>query len=214
MIIFREKEFSLKDDITAGLITGSSIGIGASGLSKALTALGVYQVGSDSRAKKILDNPMASSITGALIGASLATAYFLTKKGASQARKLTNDKRNIVKDIRSTLVKFGFKEGSDFTFDPKTSNILKTRVCIVISRTSDELSLNINTVNDSKLDSISNQIIKTLPNTSVITRKTSDKFNELIISSISSNSGDAGFISITAEKFIKRGYPVFIVEVG
>jgi hypothetical protein len=139
MIIFREKEFSLKDDITAGLITGSSIGIGASGLSKALTALGVSQVGSDSRAKKILDNPMASSITGALIGASLATAYFLTKKGASQARKLTNDKRNIVKDIRSTLVKFGFKEGSDFTFDPKTSNILKTRVCIVISRTSADI---------------------------------------------------------------------------
>ena len=93
MIIFREKEFSLKDDITAGLITGSSIGIGASGLSKALTALGVSQVSNDSRAKKILDNPMASSITGALIGASLATAYFLTKKGASQARKLTNDKR-------------------------------------------------------------------------------------------------------------------------
>lgn len=215
MITFREKKFSLKDDVTAGLIIGGIVGAGGVPVKKGINALsGETLIKNDSRVGKILGNPVASTVAGSIVGAALGGLYYLFKSVTNKSTSLNERKLNLPKDIVTTLTKFGYKEGFDFTFDPKKANDLKTKVCIVISRTSDDMTLIINSISDPKLESISKQIIKTLPNTSVITRRKSDKWNELTISSLSTNNGDSGFISILAEKFIQRKYPVYLVEVG
>ena len=56
--------------------------------------------------------------------------------------------------------------------------------------------------------------MKRLPNTSATTEKVSDKFNDILITSISDSSADVGLIVGVIEKFIHSGYPVYLVEVG
>ena len=49
---------------------------------------------------------------------------------------------------------------------------------------------------------------------STVTEKVSDKYNELNITTMTSNNGDSTWVASIAEKFIKAGYPVYLVEVG
>ena len=119
-----------------------------------------------------------------------------------------------MKDILVNLKKMGFQEGRDYTRDPKVSSLLKTKVCLVISKSADELRLLINTVNDYKLKSITEKITSNLPTMSTVTEKVSDRFNEINVTTMTSNNGDAIWIASLAEKFIKEGFPVYLVEVG
>jgi hypothetical protein len=112
------------------------------------------------------------------------------------------------------LKKDGLKEGIDFTKDPKTATSLKTKVCVVISKVSGELRISVNLVSDPKLKTVSDEIIKRLPNIAASTEKMSDKFNDITITSISDASADAGLVVGVVEKFIHSGYPVYLVEVG
>ncbi|MCF0114819.1 MAG: hypothetical protein HUJ56_05650, partial [Erysipelotrichaceae bacterium] len=142
----------------------------------------------------------------AIVGAIIDTSEFLNKK-------MTVNNR-LMKDVVENLKRSGFKEGDDFTRDPKRSNLLKTKVCLVISRSSDELRLLINMVNDRKLNDLTKGFTKNLPNYSTVTEKVSDRYNELSITTTTSNKGDAGWVSSIAEKYIREGYPVYLVEVG
>ena len=49
---------------------------------------------------------------------------------------------------------------------------------------------------------------------STVSEKVSDRYNELNITTMTSNNGDAIWVATVAEKFIKAGYPVYLVEVG
>lgn len=90
---------------------------------------------------------------------------------------------------------------------------MKTKVCVVISRTADELGVLVNMANDPKLKSVSAEITKSLPVDAQETEKFSDRFNDLQISSYPS-SKDSVFVFSIVESFIKRGFPVYLLEVG
>ena len=143
---------------------------------------------------------------GALVGAIKDVSNFIGRK-----RSINN---RLMKDVLVQLRKIGFREGKDYTLDPKVANLLKTKVCLVVSRSSDSLRLLINTVNDNTLKTISGGIVKNLPTMTTVTDKVSDKFNEINITTMTSNNGDAGWIASIAEKFIREGFPVYLVEVG
>ena len=49
---------------------------------------------------------------------------------------------------------------------------------------------------------------------STVTEKVTDRYNELNITTLTSNNGDAIWVASIAEKFIKSGYPVYLIEVG
>ena len=85
---------------------------------------------------------------------------------------------------------------------------------VLLSKFSDELKLLINTVKDTKLKTLTGQITKNLPTMSTLTEKVSDRFNEINITTMTSNSGDAVWVTSVAEKFISADYPVYLVEVG
>lgn len=222
MIKFREKQFSMLGSVIKGASMGASFGTLASGglkygtefgkSSKDSKIIGDAKSGFNKTLELNKKNPFlivgATALIGGALGALAESIGFVDKK---ISRLGTN--RRIMDSTISDLKKIGFKKEQDYTQDPKMATLLKTRVCIVVSRSSDDLKVLINTARDPKLKEITDEIIQNLPALSVKTEKQSDRFNELNISTISSN-GDPGFISSIAEKFIRRGFPVYLVEVG
>lgn len=207
MIKFRQKDFSILSDTLKGATMGATVGTMATGGLK-FKALKKTELG-----KMNDDNPLAIVGGGILIGAALGAIVGSIKKLDLTVSRSGANKR-LFSTVLDNLRRLGFKEGSDYTQDPKMANLLKTKVCIVVSKSSDDLKLLINTVADPKLKSISSEIIKNLPSTSVTTEKSNDRYNELSISTISSSNGDAGFVTGIIEMFIRRDYPVYLIEVG
>ena len=68
--------------------------------------------------------------------------------------------------------------------------ILKQK-SVLLSRNSGELRVLINTVADTKLKNLTSELVKNLPNTSVVNKTVTDKFNEITLSKISDASADA-----------------------
>ena len=164
-----------------------------------------------------LNTPVRNALMmvgGVAIGATLgAIAGAIMDLTDHIVRKKTVNNR-LMKDVLVNLKKMGFNEGRDYTRDPKISTLLKTKVCLVISKSSDEIKLLVNTVNERGLKDITSSISKNLPTMSTVTEKVSDKYNELNITTMTSNNGDSTWVASIAEKFIKAGYPVYLVEVG
>ena len=163
------------------------------------------------------DSPIRNAIVmagGVIIGAALGALAGMIMDVTDHITNKRSLNNRLLKDVLVILKRMGFNEGRDYTRDPKISSLLKTKVAIVISRTSDELKLLINTVNDRKLKDITTNISKNLPTMSTLTEKVNDRYNELNITTLTSNNGDATWVASIAEKFIKSGYPVYLVEVG
>lgn len=214
MIKFRQKDFSVLSSTIKGATIGTSIGTIASGFSSLIP----NDIKNRFRIKRGADSETLTKLavvgTGTIVGASLGLlAGAIKESDKFISRKLTVDNR-LMETVKDYLIKTGFKEGHDFTRDPKTANNLKAKICIVITKNSGELRVLINTVADTKLKNLTDELVKNLPNTSVVNKTVTDKFNEITLSKISDASADAGLITGIAEKFIRSGYPVYLVEVG
>ena len=205
MIKFRQKDFSLFNHIVTGASIGGSIGgtLGKAGVKIPLKF----------RGKNIGLEKKSLFAAGAILGAALGTISGAIVEGSRLISNKNVDNRLMSKVI-DDLKKSGFKEGYDFTRDPKKANELKTKVCLVVSKNSGDLRVLINTISDPKLTSLVEKTIKYIPNTSAITKKVSDKFNDITITTISDSSADVGLVAGLAEKFIRSKYPVYLIEVG
>ena len=204
MIKFKQKGYS--DNIISNSLSGLKIGAGIG-----TTLAGVLKFSSSDEVKKI--NPLIVVGSGALYGAALGAITGIIKDyTVSSSRKNAGIRLfdDVIKDLRGK----GFKEGSDFTQDPRLANIIKTKVCIVVSRRSTGLKILINTINDPDLVKVTNRVHESLGKSVLTTEKVNNKFNELTISTLSSNNGDSNFVARIIETFIRNGYPVYIVEVG
>jgi len=208
MVKFRQKNFSILSSAIKGATIGTTIGSLAAGLSRVTP---MFRKGGEEKEDKM--SQLAIVGTGTVIGAGLGILAGLISEGDKFISRKNADTR-LMEIVRENLLKSGFKEGIHFTRDPKTATDIKTKVCIVITKYSGELRLLINTVADSKLKSLVSDMTKNLPNTSVINKSASDKYNEITLSSISDSSANAGLITGIAERFIHTGYPVYLVEVG
>lgn len=207
MIEFRQKNFGILSDITTGAALGGSAGsIGALFRRKGN--------GSEAGKQEAWRDALKISIAGTIIGAALGALVGGIKEISTQVNRKNTVDRRLMSKVVEYLKKDGLKEGIDFTKDPKTATSLKTKVCVVISKVSGELRISVNLVSDPKLKTVSDEIIKRLPNIAASTEKMSDKFNDITITSISDASADAGLVVGVVEKFIHSGYPVYLVEVG
>lgn len=211
MIKFRQKDFSLLSSVVSGAVTGGTLGSTVTSLSPTLREYINKKAKTDKKSGK---GVLIASGVGMLVGASLgALSYAIKGIGDSINNKKTVDRRLLV-TVDEILKKDHFKEGKDYTRDPQTANKLKMKVCIVLSKYSDDLRILINTISDIKLKRLTDEVIKRIPNSSVINEKMTDKFNDITISTISDSSADAGLVAGIVEHFIHSGYPVYIVEVG
>lgn len=200
MIKFREKIFTnqIINDVAKGAANGFAVG----GLLIPKVGKGKYKV-----AAKLL-------ATSTLIGAGLGLVYSLSKEFDTWLnRKTTVDDRILGKSVQA-LLKKGLKQDKDFTMNPNMADSLKVKVCILVSKYSEDLRLNLNVVNDSKLKSTASKILRNIPGGLVKTENiANNKYNEITVSTLSSAS-DPDIVAEVAREFIAAGYPVYLVEVG
>ena len=147
-----------------------------------------------------------------LVGAALGLVLGVTKKIAeTSSRNKTNQR--VINIVTKLLKNKGFEENKDFTTDPKTADLEKTKVTVLVNRGNGDLKLAINVVSDEKLEKVCNRVVSELPDKSKTMTKESNRYNEIMITTLSSGN-DAIVISGIIEKFIRAGYPVYMIEVG
>ena len=206
MIEFRQKDFSIWTSTLAGAGTGFSAG----------TLIGRFR-NRNSKTEEIRSGKVDENLFGVyglIVGAALgALAGVIDEQRTRFNRKTTVDAR-LMDTVVENLKKDNFKEGKDFTRDPKIATQLKTKVCICISRVSGDLRILVNMVSDPKLQGLAKDLVNNIPNKSAVNERTSDKFNDITITTISDSSMDAGLVTGVAERFIHSGYPIQLVEVG
>lgn len=209
MIEFRQKNFGILSDITTGAaLGGTAAGIGSLFRNK------FFKEKDNKNNESLFRKDLFLTSSGIIIGAALGALVGGIKEISTKINRKNTVDRRLMSKVIEYLKKDGLKEGIDFTKDPKTATSLKTKVCVVISKVSGELRISVNLVSDPKLKTVSDEIIKRLPNIAASTEKISDKFNDITITSISDASADAGLVVGVVEKFIHSGYPVYLVEVG
>ena len=212
MIKFRARNFSnyIISDAATGAQTGAILGTLFSPAFAALT-------------KKATKMNLGSWVkyvgstlgVGLLVGAALGILVGAVRTVGEKINQETTTDDRLMKWIIQDLKNKGFKEGTDFTRDPKTADRLRTKISIVVSRVNGDLKLVINAADDIKLSRLAYNITKNIPSSTAKTEKVSDKYNELTITTISGvQSSDAGFVSGICEKLIRSGYPIYILEVG
>lgn len=202
MITFRQKAYS--DNVVSGALDGAKYGAGVG-----TVLAGILKTTKSD--KKV--SPFLVVGGSALVGAALGALAGKMKDNDIKKSRVNVGVR-LFESVISNLEKIGFREGYDFTQDPKMANILKTKVCIVVSRSSSGLKLLVNMADDQKLKEIADRIKNSLGRTVMSTERVNNKFNELSITTLSSNGNDATFVTRIIESFIRGGYPVYIVEVG
>lgn len=164
----------------------------------------------------ILSNPKLAMGVGTLIGAAVALGWFIMRKSYNKIdqKSIKLNSTYGIENISSHLIAKGFRPRRDYAIDPESADYIKTRVSIIIDRGSDDLCLTINAINDPKLEKITSTIIKELPTESRYYSKITDKANELIIHATSSDGGNSAYVADIAEKFLKKKYPVYLIEVN
>ena len=202
MIQFRQKQFGIVSNIRNGAAIGATIGTLA-------TKLPIFK-------KKTDDWKTELSIIGGgtIIGAGLGLLVGLTKDISTKVNRATTVDARLMQGVIENLKKDNFREGIDYTRDPKIANDLKMKVCIVISKNSGNMQLLVNTVADTKLKTVTLNMAKNIPNTATVNTKLSDKYNDISISTVSDSSANLGLVTGIAEYFIRNKYPVYLVEVG
>lgn len=203
MIQFRQKDFNLKTDILKGATIGTTLG-----------GIATKIPGFRGKFEKGLGTDLMMVGGGTIIGAGLGLLVGLTDKLIDKVNRNSTVDVRLMKTVVDNLKRANFREGIDFTRDPKVANDLKVKVCILITKVSNNLQLLVNTISDSKLKSVTDDMVKHIPNNSVVTKQVSDRFNDITISTISDSSADAGLVTGIAEYFIRHKYPVYLVEVG
>lgn len=206
---FGVKNYSTGSDVLDETFKVGTIGSVVGGIAGALALKGPKP--SDFEWKKA---GLKGMTTGLLIGAALGLIYGGIKAWNKSANRNSTVNDRLLPQVLEILKKQGFKEGKNYTRDPHMADLMKTRVCIMISKYSSDLQLVINCADDPKLKDVSTSMIKNLPNTSVVSREEKNRFNNISITKISDGSADAGLISGMAEYYIRSGFPVYFVEVG
>jgi hypothetical protein len=202
-----KKIFSIREK-SYGTITNSALkGATAGGTlgTLALQYMNRAQVGT-ARAKAMVP------LVGAALGGLAGSLWGLTKTLDTKISQ-SGTGHKLIEEVVKNLKRAGFKEGQQWTLDPKKASLMKSKVCVVLSQSADNTGILINMANDQKLKEISEEITNTLPTGFRETEKMSDRFNEIQISSFPDKT-DATYIFMVLEKFIKRGFPVYLIEVG
>ena len=201
MIEFRQKDFGLVSNILKGTTIGTTLGG---------TIAGFRRGSKDEVNDAAIKGALYGAALGALAGVLWTGIDYLSNKG--NIRNTVNNR--LFSSVVESLKKAGLKEGKDFTRDSKEASRMRTKVCIAVSKVDGDLKVLINQVSDPKLKDITKDLIKNIPNVAAVTERTSDRYNDISITSISDSSADAGLVTGIAERFIHSGYPVYLVEIG
>lgn len=214
MIKFRQKDFSILSSTVTGAGIGGSLGTFIPMFGKKHEITFKNKDGDTEKKMEYDISKTKGMAIGLIVGAALGALVGTVKEVSKKVNRKNTVDRRLLEKVLLDLNHKGFKEGIDYVLDPQKANRMRTKVCIVISKYSDELRVLINTVKDPKLSQLATNVVKNIPNSSNVVTRATDKYNDIVISTISDSSVDAGLICGIAEKFIHSGFPVYLVEVG
>lgn len=240
MIKFKRKDFSILDDTLTGAGIGATVGGVLAGkatptsIPKFIPGSGRYNgsVYKGNISTSVTENGKTTTVTepyvspsdtqklivfgaSTLIGAALG-AICGTVKSVSNHINKSNANDRLMNEVVKGLEKNSYKEGIDFTRDPKEADRKRTKVCIVMTKNGGEFKTLINTQNDRKLKTVTDGVIKKLNKSSINVKNStaSNKYNEIQISTIPNASNNIKTVVEIASSFIKAGFPTYLVEVG
>lgn len=153
----------------------------------------------------------AGTILGAALGALVGTAREIGSKISQSKAGESRLSKALVDRLGAT-----YRQDKDFTLDPKVADRLKIRVCIVITKDASNLQIRVNAVDDKHLNVLVDRLTRDIKNSSRVfdRQQTSNKFNDIIVTTASNSITNVAKISKLVSDFIEAGYPVYIVEVG
>lgn len=217
-VIVKEKEIPSKRKFRIGFysnIAEDIFGGGMKGLGVGTLINGVA-LGASVASQQKGGWPVAKALKtvgySVLVGAALGLVLGITRKIAEISSRNRSNQR-IINTVSTLLKKRGFKEDLDFTRDPKFADLEKTKVTLVVNRGNGDLKLALNLNSDDKLEKVCTKALEILPSKTKTFRKESNRYNEIMITTLSGGN-DAVLISDLIEKFIRAGYPVYMIEVG
>ena len=210
MIKFRQKSFN---EIIDGAWKGGAAGL-TMGTTLAGAGLRINNVPGAAKFVSKSDGPWPVLAAGTIIGAALGALVGTAKEINKYISQAGTDNR-LMKGILRGLKSQGYVEGKNFTRDPKTANLLKTKICIAFTRDAADFKILINMEGDPKLKSLSDKIIRKLPSSARARhQQASNKFNDIEIVTMSQAKSNIELITGLTTNFIEGGYPVYLVEVG
>jgi hypothetical protein len=217
MIKFRQKDFSILSSTLTGAGIGGSFGTFIPKFGKKHDATRTVKKEGKEWVEHYKEPDMSQTkgiAIGLIVGAALGALVGTAKEISKRVNRANTVDRRLLEKVLLDLKHKGYREGVDYVLDPEKANKMRTKVCIVISKYSDELRILINTVKDPKLSQLATNVVKNIPNSSNVVTRATDKYNDIVVSTISDSSVDAGLVCGIAEKFIHSGFPVYLVEVG
>jgi hypothetical protein len=192
------------DDLFSGAAKGTAAGVFVNGI-----ALAAAKASGGGWGVKRALSTLGYSV---ILGSALGLVIGITKKLAETSSRNQSNQR-VINTVCRLLKNKGFEENKDFTRDPKIADQERTKITVVVNRGNGDLKLALNVISDEKLEKVCNRIISELPDKSKTMTKESNRYNEIMITTLSSGN-DAIVISGIIEKFIRAGYPVYMIEVG
>ena len=144
---------SFTEDIWGGTMKGLGVGGLINGI-----ALGAAAIDKKGWSVKQAFKAVGYSV---LVGASLGLILGVTRKIAEvSSRNKTNQR--VINTVTKLLKNKGFEENKDFTTDPKTADLEKTKVTVLVNRGNGDLKLALNVISDEKLEKVCNKIVTKL----------------------------------------------------
>ena len=209
MIKFRQKDFSILSSTIGGAGIGGSLG----------SAITIFRPRKEKENESEIDKKKAEKkynltlkLGGMLVGAALGALYGTVKEISKRVNRNKTVDARLMEKVLQGLKASNFKEGVDFTRDPKQASTFK--VCIVLTRDGANLRLLVNVIKDPKLKQTTDKVIRSLTGKPQVRNNTaSNKYNEISISTISNTPSNIKTVTELASGFIKAGYPTYIVEV-
>ena len=224
MIKFKQKDFSnyIVSDAVKGATIGAAVGsvIGGGAAPEKLPVVkflpGAKEYNNLRHGKKDTEGKIKQQLaimgTSVILGAALGALLGTVKEMDKHVSQGNADDR-LMGSVIKELEKKGYKEGKEFTRDPKQASTFK--VCIVLTRDGANLRLLVNVIKDPKLKQTTDKVIRSLTGKPQVRNNTaSNKYNEISISTISNTPSNIKTVTELASGFIKAGYPTYIVEVG
>ena len=221
---FKFKLFTSKtvDNAINGALTGSAVGtiLGGSGqgLVKSITRF----VPGGGKFNQLLEEQSSRPAkallifgTSTLIGAGLGALYGAMQDYVNYRSAENVGSQRVTKDLLRELSNLGLEEDKDFTRSPKTANLMRTKVCIVLKGDATEFNIVINSREDKNLKKILFKITDQFKSGYQKTvSQANNNYNEITLTTIKDKRNNVKAVADIISKLVSEGYKVYLVEAG
>lgn len=153
--------------------------------------------------------------TSMLIGAGLGALIGAVQDAGTHWHNKNIGDQRVTKDLLKELSNLGLEEDRDFTRSPKTANLMRTKVCIMLKGDATEFNIVINSREDKNLKNTIFNITSRFRNGYQKTvNQANNNYNEITLTTIKDKRNNVKAVADIISKLVSEGYKVYLVEAG